>query len=175
MAGSGDLHGSCPVPDPAYEAVPRRFGWTPPSMSRKRKDWPPSDYSCLRIRRIVWSGTDRGIRARGIAIDYVCANSDELRKPSSCPGLDTFTIGLHYRLELTRSFRGLFVRSTKRLMEIALDIGADIGFYVVLLTAGTGEGGLELPGLVGEWFSCLADTTSAARRDRQARAVDIRP
>ena len=75
---------------------------------------------------------------------------DELRKLGSCTGLDAFTIGLQYRLELTRSIRGFFVGSTKRLMELALDIGADIGFYVVLLNAETREGGLELPGLTDE-------------------------
>ncbi len=113
----------------------------------------PKLYSCLGTPNTT-SGVEKVLgpgeritmhEQERIAIDFIVANRDELRKLGTWPGVDVFTIGLQYQLTLAQDVRGFYLGSSTLLMERALEIGAEIGFYVVHLNAEMEEGWSEPP------------------------------
>ena len=67
-----------------------------------------------------------------IATDFLEANENALKQLAQFPGVDTFVLGLHYRIELTLDICGFCMSTSARLMYFALRIGIDPTFYVDL-------------------------------------------
>jgi hypothetical protein len=67
-----------------------------------------------------------------IASRFLEANEDELRRLGQFPGVDTFILGLHYRIELTPNTCGFCMSASPKLMELAIRLGIDLTFYVDL-------------------------------------------
>lgn len=67
-----------------------------------------------------------------VAIEYLFANRDALRALAQQPDITTFVIGLQYHIKLEQDIKGFCMSPLPLLMELALDIGIDITFYVTL-------------------------------------------
>jgi hypothetical protein len=65
-----------------------------------------------------------------IAIDYLKAHRDELRALASFPGVETFILALHYRIEIDVGTTGFCLGPSALLMWHALDIGIRPNYYV---------------------------------------------
>ena len=67
-----------------------------------------------------------------IATDFLEANEEALKHLAQFPGVDTFILGLHRRVDLTSSVCGFCMSASPRLMYVSLRIGIDLTFYVRL-------------------------------------------
>jgi len=67
-----------------------------------------------------------------IATDFLETNENVLKHLAHFPGVDTFVLGLHYRIELTPGVCGFCMSASPKLMYFALRIGIDLTFYVDL-------------------------------------------
>ena len=67
-----------------------------------------------------------------IATDFLATNEVALKHLAQFPGVDTFILGLHYRIALTPGVCGFCMSASPRLMNFALRIGIDPTFYVDL-------------------------------------------
>lgn len=67
-----------------------------------------------------------------IACDFLEAHERALKHLAQFPGVDTFILGLHYRIELTTDICGFCMSASARLLYFALRIGISPTFYVDL-------------------------------------------
>jgi hypothetical protein len=64
-----------------------------------------------------------------IARDFLEEHENALAQLSKYPGVDTFILGLHYRIPHTPGLRGFCMSASARLMYFALRTGVDVTFY----------------------------------------------
>ena len=67
-----------------------------------------------------------------IAADFLESNEESLKQLADYPGVDTFILGLHYRIKLDQSICGFSMSASQRLICLSLRIGIDVTFYVDL-------------------------------------------
>lgn len=71
-----------------------------------------------------------------IASQFLEQHEDALAELSKYPGVDTFILGLHYRIDLSPNVRGWCMSLSSRLSRIALRTGVCPIFYVDLVRTG---------------------------------------
>ena len=81
-------------------------------------------------------GDGRGLDMDGqdrIATSFLEEHEQALTELSRFPGVDTFILGLHYRIDLTPGLRGFCMSASAGLMYFALRTGISPTFYVELV------------------------------------------
>ncbi len=68
-----------------------------------------------------------------IAARFLEEHEQALTELSRFPGVDTFILGLHYRIDLTPDLRGFCMSASPGLMYFALRTRLDLTFYVELV------------------------------------------
>ena len=71
-------------------------------------------------------------KQQAVAVEYLEAHREELRALAHFPGVDVLILGFQYIWRVAEGIVGICVGPSARLMQIALDIGIEINFYVHL-------------------------------------------
>jgi hypothetical protein len=88
------------------------------------------------IEKSLGNGAELDISAQDrIATEFLEEHEEALALLAKYPGVDTFILGLQYRIDLSPGLRGFCMSGSRRLMHLALRTGVDLTFYVDLVPA----------------------------------------
>ena len=99
----------------------------------ERHDWLDSRYSSSGVEFMLGDGRVVPLSEQErMAIAYLEAHRDELRRLGEFPGADTFILGLQYVSEFDESLVGFSMGPSLLLMRHSLDIGIRPHYYAIL-------------------------------------------
>jgi hypothetical protein len=91
-------------------------------------------YKTNGIEKSLGNGAELDMSAQDrIASEFLEEHEEALALLAKYPGVDTFILGLQYRIELSPGLCGFCMSASHRLMHAALRTGVDVTFYVDLV------------------------------------------